>query len=109
MYLGSGTQAQLVAGVCGQSLVGWVLSCARPYHLSGLALVSSVSAASAGRAGYWSDLPLERAVSRIAGKGELVFAVVPRLVHVCLGCRSKPLRSPASCDRRGRISSVVGR
>ena len=39
--LGPGSQALLVAGVCGQSLVGWVLSCARPYHLSGLALVSS--------------------------------------------------------------------
>ena len=37
--LGPGTQALLVAGVCGQSLAGRVLSCAHPYHLSGLALV----------------------------------------------------------------------
>ena len=40
--LGPGTQALLAAGVCGQSLAGRVLSCALPYHLSGLALVWSL-------------------------------------------------------------------
>ena len=70
--------AGLTGGLeCGQSATGWVLARARPFRLSGLALMLSLWSASAGRAGWSSDLPWSRAVSQIAGKEALGYGLVP--------------------------------